>query len=222
MTIDFASLLEGGACVECGTAIQHFGVCDTCADKFDRNRVDELRREALGTIHRSYRWAIWDDERLTERVDPRGIAVASLVLPALRTRTVTMVVIHGPAGSGKTALACAMMRRLIDNGSDVGIRSRFQCSLELSYAAAESRLGATPYEVDACLRASLLVLDDLGQEDPNNRGPVRRVLHGRFGREKSTIVTTYMDPEMLAEAYGEGASRRLTERALLIPVGVSQ
>jgi len=222
MTTDFAALLKGGKCLECGTRIEHFGVCDSCAERNDQNRLNDFRREALSTIHRSYRWATFESRLFGDRVAPQGEVLAHKVLPALRTRSVPMVVIHGPAGSGKTALACAMMRKLIDDGSRVGVWSRFQCALELSYVASESKLGSTPYEVGACLRSSLLVLDDLGQEEPSNRGAARRVIHGRFGRGKPTIVTTYMDPARLVEVYGEGASRRLTELSVLIPMGAGK
>lgn len=218
--IDFKALLAGGKCIECGTSIEHFGVCDSCADKFEATRIDDIRREAIATIPQSFRWATFGNEDIHRRVSGNCIAAGHRLLPVLRHAGVPFVVLYGPAGSGKTTLACAIMRQLLDDPpllrTSVGLRSRFQCALALSIARCDSHLGSTPHEVDASLRASLLVLDDLGQEDASKRCALREVIHGRFNAGKPTIVTTWMNPATLPEVYGEGTSRRLTERAAVI------
>ena len=115
-----------------------------------------------------------------------------------------MITLAGQAGSGKTSLAAALFRARIE----VVRRGRWMSALELSRARSNAKLGhGEPELVTDAISTPLLVLDELPVADPS--GSVRDVLHARYDAVLQTIVTTWMDQEIVSAAYGDGVARRL-------------
>lgn len=225
--MDFANILQGGKCIGCGAAIEHFGVCDKCANQFDRDRTAERRMESISTIPGSLRWATFDAPELATRVkDHAAISNARKAADGIIANKVLRVVLYGPSGVGKTSLACAILRHVID--SQQGRTARFSGAVAVALARMDSSLGGTPYLLDASVRSSCLLLDDLGQEDPRGEHAIREVIHKRFDTPipQPQIVTTWLvrtsdgevDASRLHARYGDGTARRVLEHAAVIEV----
>lgn len=126
---------------------------------------------------------------------------------------------YGPAGSGKTHLACAILNRLIDGGT-------FGFFLPTTKMPKEN--------TDAIEKLSdpdeypLLVLDDLGSEKTTDRALecLYSIIDGRIWNRAPMIITTnFKPPKELAARFGSDYGDRLASRlqlaCLAVPVGGS-
>lgn len=213
---DFASMLQkpanGWPCTGCGERIDWPGVCDRCADAMARERAKDMAQDAISTIPSRFRWATFEAQELEARagcVDAARKAGRGLVRGNVRG-----ILLVGLAGSGKTTLACALMRGMLT--LPIGRTAKFAGALTLSRARADSGLGRTPALVDDAIRASLLVLDDLGQELHDD--VIREVVHARHDADRPIIVTTGTPIDRFSDRYGAGTARRLTEGVQLVEV----
>jgi hypothetical protein len=218
---EFAAMLEvpvgGWTCTRCRRPVGHPGVCDACGAWFDKGREDDQIRDALGTIPERFRWAAFDSPDLVARVAPGSPCRARSAVEDLASKRVGIVLIAGETKRGKTSLACAMMRELATRRHRLARHMRFVSALELARCRVEAGLGRVPAELDAARRASLLVLDDLGQE-VTGQDVLREALHARHDRDLPAVVTTHLDADGLARVYGAGTARRLTEHCAWVEV----
>ena len=67
--------------------------------------------------------------------------------------------------------------------------------------------------VESCFAATLLVIDELGGEDPRYASAVAEVLFERHEQARPTWVTTGVGPTEIASRYGGGIARRVFEDA---------
>lgn len=195
-------------------------LCDPCAAKAEAMREDGGFSTALESIPLKFRWATFERPELTSRVKGGSDSVRRAREAVEDGHSITLI---APPGAGKTSLACACLRLVIDSGKDkVPMRAKVRaagCRFFDAYAIAKSRSqyglgrGEAP-EMDAALRASCLVLDELGGER-HDAGPVAELLHERHAGNRQTIVTTPWSQERIAERYGDGIARRLWEGAVL-------
>jgi DNA replication protein DnaC len=128
-------------------------------------------------------------------------------------------VLVGPKGVGKTSLACAMLRQLADMRAHVAWRALYVRAIDLGVSRRDAPMGSRPRLIEDACRASLLLLDDLGQEE--TVGPLREVIHSRHDDCKPILVTTAWDNATLQQRYGEGVDRRLFERAAVLHMGAA-
>ncbi|HBU30064.1 MAG TPA: hypothetical protein DEB56_11165 [Thiobacillus sp.] len=201
----------------CGVAIDHPGVCDPCGEKLAREQAEAPVRTAVESIPPRFRWARFDAEQLRERVRPVAAVQQAIEATDLLSSIGQSVVIIGPAGSGKTSLACAILRAVAMRRGGHAWRCRFAAALEIG--AARGAYGTrSPLESDA-IAASCLLLDDVGQETEADRIHIAEVLHARHDAERPTIVTSAFEPPVIHARYGGGVDRRIFEGASLIFVG---
>ena len=71
----------------------------------------------------------------------------------------------------------------------------------------------------ACLRAPLLLIDELGGEQKGTNNAVKDVIFGRYDDDLPTWVTTGFASKEIAAMYGDGALRRLTEDGYVLKLG---
>jgi len=131
----------------------------------------------------------------------------------------------GPPGAGKTALACAVLGAWIRRGEvlgatwdEVGVAAsaRYATDAQLCAAAAAHPLGQGDAPlVRAALRASLLVLDELGS-DLAGRKAARDVLFARYDEGKPTVITTGQTREDVEKFWGGGAGRRIWTQSYVV------
>lgn len=133
----------------------------------------------------------------------------------------------GATGTGKTYLASAIARRLIDEGYSVAFLSsptffdvigQFQTMKQMfnpdpaEYAEAKER-----YE--ALFDAELLILDDLGSEYQSSRkagAELLTILDRRHQSGRRTIVVTNLDVPELQASFDERLTSRLLGRSIPI------
>ncbi len=213
-------------CPRCGKDSPVMGVpCDACRPAHVRQTREGLLAPASNTIPGLFAWARFGAPELAERVSIQtAIEEARAALEAPR------VVLIGRAGCGKTSLAVALARAVLDAAIEPGCSVeawrraqglRFVPAYDLARANAQHGLGeGQPPIVLSALGASLLVLDDLGAEPPKLlNSPVPDVIYQRHARpELQTVVTTGFSEEAIAERYGDGIARRLFEGAVVVYV----
>lgn len=188
-----------------------------CADCKIREESDRAARQelaavrpALESIPPSFRWAVFDSPEIRDRVrlGDRAILPARGGLPYALGVTVI-----GPAGAGKTSLACAMLRAwCFDRSIPIGVRA----SGIFTSARMVARSLDQPFGI--MLHAGIVLLDDLGAEvdTPTGRAAVTDLIVERGAWDRPTIVTTGLDRAALHARYGDGVSRRLFERTLVL------
>jgi hypothetical protein len=196
---------EDPACSRCGRRD---------ARQVDRERAEIWRsmavRRAVERIPPAYAGAALDAPWLVQLVGPDTIARSNVAIGEAHVAFV------GPPGAGKTSLAAAMFRACAAADPDTGalVRYRWVSSHALAKARAGQPLGEGEAPiVDACLEASLLVLDELGGEDPRYASAVAEVLFERHAQARTTWVTTGVGPKEIAARYGGGIARRVFEGA---------
>ena len=170
-------------------------VCEDCQRKIEHNAWLE---RILAGVPKRFRFLTF--QRLAEV----GWASKMAIAATQSAQDAPIVVLAGSAGSGKTSLAAALFRARIE----VVRRGAWMSALELSRCRAITQLGhGEPEMLSLALRTPLLVLDELPVADPS--GAVRDVLHARYDAELPTIVTTWMEKDIVAAAYGDGVARRM-------------
>lgn len=198
----------------CGATIEHPGVCDRCSARLDRYRADQLASQALVSIPQRFRGCAYGSEVLDSRCRSEYVRDSRSIVDSLMHDRCDGVVLVGPKGVGKTSLACAMLRELADKRAHVVWRAQYVRAIDLGVCRRDAPLGSRPRVIEDALSASLLLLDDLGQEE--SVGPLREVIHARHDDCKPTIVTTCWDNDTLQTRYGEGMDRRLFERSAVL------
>jgi hypothetical protein len=204
------------------------GCRETYCDRCDRPRPKADREQ----IRQAFRSA--DVARVLERIPPvyaGAELTASWLVGLVGAQTVgrchqaiaePSVAFLGPPGSGKSSLAAAMFRLVaraeLDTKRLLGMR--WVSSHKLAKARAGQPLGEgeSPL-VEMALDASVLVLDELGGEDPRYASAVGEVLFERHAQALPTWVTTGVGNKEIATRYGGGIARRVFEGAAVFRLG---
>lgn len=194
--------IEHGAAVHDGAAI-----------------VARRRRDALNALERSlpsvYRWARFEHPDFRRPPSSSG-------LPA-RPPSAARVVFFGPAGAGKTTLAVALLRALVESkiarhafasDDDVDAVTR-QYRFASAHRLAVTRLPAhaDPIEISLAMRARVVLLDDLGSDSAIDSSPIQNIIAERHAEERVTWITTGLSPAEIAKRYGGGTARRVLQGA---------
>lgn len=131
------------------------------------------------------------------------------------------LVLFGPSGSGKSSATLARLvegigkvRRYGETGNDL---QRLPSILWTTEADLVRDAWNDAGLVERAKRADILILDELGfsgGDKATGKPPVvLDVVCARYDRGKPTSATTGLTPDGLAERYGTGVYRRLTESA---------
>lgn len=193
---------------------------------FALQRRTDLLNRAWQTVPKRFRWACFGDQ-LEKRVTPTTVVQGARQHIVARRGS---MILMGPSASGKTSLAVACVRHVLDtaeraisNGDKkifkFGVNIFFATAYDLAKAGIYSPLGKMPELVDRAMKASLLVLDDLGMDVEvfrQSATSVREVIHERHAQSRPTIVTTYLRRADLNKHYGEGIARRIGEGGVFI------
>lgn len=198
--------------------------CPAC----DRKRA--IRRKAapaLASVPEKFSAVTFDTPWLAKLVGASALTDARALDGSASTAFV------GPPGSGKTSLAVAAFRTVVEAAAlegpmpmpgltrrGDGLTHRMFSAHALAKARAFHPLGeGEAPAVLAALNADLLLLDELGGEDARYASSVTEVIYERHAANRPTWITTGVDPKAIATRYGGGIARRVFEEAKVFQLG---
>lgn len=120
----------------------------------------------------------------------------------------------GGVGTGKTCLASAIARGIVEKGYSAKIMSAYEFN-SLMLTMHTSPIAERNALMDDVLTADLLVIDDLGTEPMLKRVTIEYlllVIEERQAKGLATIITTNLDVERLLARYGERIYSRLSHK----------
>jgi DNA replication protein DnaC len=125
----------------------------------------------------------------------------------------------GTVGSGKTHIAVAILREVIERGftgrywNIVDLLDELRASYDPSSPAAAWEI------MEEIEGADLLVLDDLGAEAPTGwvHDRLYQIINRRYEDNRPTIVTTNLELRDLADQIGSRITSRLCEMCMHVP-----
>lgn len=183
------------------------------AEEFER---EQNMRRSMASLPAAFDWCMFGYSELADRCGGEdAVNRASDALTQVMARKATGVVLVGPAGCGKTSLACAMVRRAASQGVHHCV---FTDAYAIARAYRNTRMGTVPRLIEETEHAFLLVVDDLGSEKGDVE-TIRELIHDRHAEGKPTIITTWMTQDQLRERYGDGTARRIFERGITVDLG---
>lgn len=211
----------------CGGLLKLPGRCDSCTLRAIAVEREKRVRAWLRGVPERYRDARWEDlSRLTTHDGSARVMWPPQGSSALRRALARAprAVLIGPAGSGKTSVAIAHLRAVVEQRPDA--RVRFVPATDL---AREETPEGGPTPMALALSADVLVLDDLGAELEHagagtgllaqRVGPACKVIAERFDRCLPLVVTTGLERDKLELLYSDRIARRLFEGALVARLG---
>lgn len=131
------------------------------------------------------------------------------------------VLFYGPTGVGKTFLSNCIAKALMDTCHSVVYFSAIELFEAFEKAAfknddtrEEERLN------ELVLNSDLLIIDDLGTERANSFtvGKLFQTVNERLLKNKATVISMNMDPNLLAERYTERVASRILSDYELMPL----
>jgi len=196
---------DRSTCKECGEPIEDGWVCDACLKAFSERLSGTIaERLQRAGVPRRYLGATLD-EALESRPELSGVLHRLAEWPG----DPWCISLVGPAGTGKTWIAAAVMRRWIEQGRGARFVSapdwmaRCQASIQIGEAETEyaSVAGA----------GGLLVLDDLAaQAVPEwQQSLAVRLVDRRWRDQLPTMITTNDTGTELRARYGQRLMDRL-------------
>lgn len=194
------------------------GVCKPCGTSEDLKTRREALYGAAMSIPERFRWATPDSHELPRRV--RFKFGSPDALRALAAAPTPVVVCQGVGRSGKTSFVCAMAAAVLQAGeADTSNGAAFYRAKGLRFVSALDL--DEPASVAQAIAATVLVLDDLGQDlGGANAGSgvlsqrvtgATSVIMKRHNTNRTTWITTPYDAKRIESLYGDGVSGRLLE-----------
>jgi len=203
-------------CQKCGDIYLGYcrnGLCHPCAlaaaQIAERSRIIDDTARSIPT---RFQWASFDNPvLLLERVHPK-----SAVEDARGHVGSVTIVIAGGSGSGKTSLACAILRKASANCNESGV---FVTAFDLAVARQQHPLGENEAPaLERAFGAPIVLLDEIGSEYARYTA-TQEVIHRRHNWALPTIYTTGFSAAELVQRYGDGIVRRMFEGSSVIRLG---
>lgn len=120
--------------------------------------------------------------------------------------------VMGTTGAGKTSFIVAALCAYVRRDWRARCHARFASAFWVAGARGRHALGkGEAPEVEEAFTASLLVLDDLGNDAPDHRNTIAEVLFKRHEDDLPTWVTTGFPISHLENRYGAAFIRRIIE-----------
>jgi DNA replication protein DnaC len=125
------------------------------------------------------------------------------------------VILMGKAGRGKTHFMFAILRGMFDNNfMRIGdVRYFDHVELERRLQEEMIKYKSSRYLIETLSSVPILLLDDFGIDTGTQRHErdFYEIFNKRFGKELITIISTNLDTDGIAKAYGERIVSRLQE-----------
>ena len=191
-------------------------LCDAArAERIERMRAEDearARKEAAELDRRVLEAGV--PELYLHAEHPEAASLAERVAGG------TGLYLHGGPGTGKTTLACAIVRVLVSEGYRVEFTTAPALIDAMRDRRAEDRA-----RTDQLAKCRVLVLDDIGMESPTAYASERlhHILSERLGAMRPTVYTSNYRRGEIAQRYagskaGTAIASRLNERTDAIPI----
>jgi DNA replication protein DnaC len=195
------------------------------ADKREQEWRQERAEQRLAALNKAIP-SRYHHARLDGSEDPRARAWVDGLLAArpqhdekLRrdggaTLHGSSLMVLGATGRGKTHLACALLRHLVETENEITMPIPTVVSCVDLFATLRPRSGVDTEEVfGRYSRAGILFIDDLGVAKSSEwtEQETYRLVNHRYNNQLPTLITTNVPPKELAAALGERTAGRLTE-----------
>lgn len=186
-------------------------VCDDCAEKAQRERDAEERAERVerlmnrsGATPLMRGWTLesYPQDRHGKAALTEALRWRSLYLDGNPQEQRPNLLLFGSVGSGKTGLAWAVLRSLIEHFQ---IEGSFLIFPDLLARMREAFDRHVPFDAFTNVgRVPVLVVDDVGAERPTEWAvsQLLTLVDRRYQRNLPTIYTTNYEPHTLAERIG--------------------
>lgn len=215
-------------CAECIAADQSYRRGRSLADAF-ASVSPEGAQDWCRVGTRDYLTAVRQAIAVCERFAEPDRTAALRIVQGHYKRADGSLMLLGPTGVGKTAIATACALRVLDLGlrgkldrdaMKFAVGIRFVSALDMARVREDTRLGVKPPLMLEAERATLLILDEIGFEkrgtDPTI---VRDLMWDRARCGKPTIITsgkTRAQLENVSTGYGQPMIRRIEEVGMVI------
>jgi hypothetical protein len=210
VTLDFSREPDWLTC-GCGMLTARVPCWDCSQVDKEREDTAKQRAAAISSIPGAY-WPTLGSDELARRVKCNK-PLAEIVR---RVLAADLVVFQGGSGAGKSSLAAACLRERAPYGL-------FVSALDLAVARMHHRVGRGEAPLaKRAMTAPLLLLDDVGNDVIQKlvmNSAVMPVLWKRYETGRPLWVTTGFTYDQLGAMYGDGAVRRMFERAYVVQLG---
>lgn len=187
-----------------------------CRDCWRASKLETALAPMRESVPKRFRWAMSGGPELGQRVK----ASPDLVARALKAPPSGDMLLHGDTATGKTSLVVAMLDAWVRQDPEQRAGARFVESYWLAGARARHALGqGEAPAVTSAMKATLLVLDDLGSESDDRRNVIADVVFHRHNEELPTWITTGFTVEQLVNRYGSQVIRRIVEQGKRVELG---
>lgn len=179
------------------------------------------RKAALDPVYESipkrFRWAIEAGPAELRQIDtktnrPRVDLSPAFLAGALERASGGCRMVVGSTGAGKTSFIVAALCAYVRRDWQAREGALFGSAFWLAGARSRYSLGkGEAPEVEAAMGASLLVLDDLGNDAQDHRNTLSEILFKRHEDDLPTWITTGYPLAHLEQRYGPAFIRRIAE-----------
>jgi DNA replication protein DnaC len=221
---------EAASCPLCNGAgfietLQGFTECQCRRESILRHRMAVEARIPRKFLQKSFDTFIATNSRLkTILTEARAYVATFTNGPDDDSSACRGLLLRGSEGVGKTHLAVAVLKGVIERGFNGLFWNVPDLFLELRrMMTGEQGVASEAEIIDSLRRTDLLVLDDLGAERTSEFTVDRiyTIINSRYADDRATVITTSCNPQDLADRVGRATASRLNEMCvdLVFPEG---
>lgn len=170
-----------------------------CSCRSARLRLDIVKKAFRESdIPKKYKWKFLEDFASVSPKVPKLKGFISTILDEMKPgeKLKKSFYFWGPAGSGKTLLACIFLQELMlksaQSGKFIDLSRQFFQRLKRSYDSTDESFGTSGQILDELIRVPFIVIDDFGVQRNTEweSEMLYTLIDSRYSEERFTIITS--------------------------------